>query len=56
LRIGDLIRDADLLTQARKDAFALVIGDSRLRRPEHALLRGAVLERYGRTMNLAEIG
>ena len=56
LRIGDLIRDADLLTQARKDAFALVAGDSRLRRPEHALLRGAVLERYGRTMNLAEIG
>jgi ATP-dependent DNA helicase RecG len=56
LRVGDLIRDADLLTQARKDAFTLVMNDPRLHRPEHALLRGAVLERYGQTMNLAEIG
>jgi ATP-dependent DNA helicase RecG len=56
LRFGSLVRDADLLTQARQDAFALVTDDARLRRPEHALLCAAVLERYGKTLDLAEIG
>lgn len=56
LRIGNLIADADLLASARKDAFALVAGDPGLRRPEHALMRAAVLERYGKTLDLAEIG
>jgi ATP-dependent DNA helicase RecG len=56
LRIGNLLADADLLRTARKDAFALVAEDPGLRRPEHALLRAAVLERYGKTLDLAEIG
>ncbi|HTU23428.1 MAG TPA: ATP-dependent DNA helicase RecG, partial [Gemmataceae bacterium] len=56
LRVGDLLADGDLLRQARKDAFALVVSDPKLRRPEHVLLRAAVLERYGKTMDLAEIG
>jgi ATP-dependent DNA helicase RecG len=56
LRVGNLIADADLLGQARKDAFALAAGDPGLRRPEHALLRAAVLEKYGKTLDLAEIG
>jgi ATP-dependent DNA helicase RecG len=56
LRVGNLVTDADLLRQARKDAFALVAEDPHLCRPEHALLRGAVLQRYGKTLDLAEIG
>jgi ATP-dependent DNA helicase RecG len=56
LRIGNLITDGELLRQARKDAFAVVADDARLRRPEHTLLRAAVLERYGKTLDLAEIG
>ena len=56
LRFGDLIRDGDLLSRARHDAFELVASDPGLRRAEHALLRGVVLERYGRTLDLAEIG
>jgi ATP-dependent DNA helicase RecG len=56
LRFGSLVRDADLLTQARRDAFALVAADARLGRPEHAALRAAVAERYGKTLDLAEIG
>jgi ATP-dependent DNA helicase RecG len=56
LRVGNLITDADLLTQARKDAFALAASDPGLRRPEHALLRASVLQRYGKTLDLAEIG
>jgi ATP-dependent DNA helicase RecG len=56
LRLGNLVADADLLSQARKDAFALVASDPGLRHPEHALLRAAVWERYGQTLDLAEIG
>ncbi|MHB1423310.1 MAG: ATP-dependent DNA helicase RecG [Gemmataceae bacterium] len=56
LRIGDLFADADLLRTARKDAFALVASDPGLRRPEHAMLRAMVLEKYGKTLDLAEIG
>ncbi|HEY7154569.1 MAG TPA: ATP-dependent DNA helicase RecG [Gemmataceae bacterium] len=56
LHIGNLVRDGDLLGLARKDAFALVAADPGLRRPEHALLRAAVLERYGRTLDLAAVG
>jgi ATP-dependent DNA helicase RecG len=55
-RIGDLIADQDLLKLARKDAFALVSADAGLRGPEHALLRRAVLEKYGQTLELAEVG
>jgi len=56
LRLANLIADGDLLSLARKDAFALVADDPRLQRPEQALLRAAVLERYGKTLDLAEIG
>jgi ATP-dependent DNA helicase RecG len=56
LRFGDVLADAELLQLARKDAFALVAADANLRQPEHALLRLAVLDRYGRTLELAEIG
>jgi hypothetical protein len=46
----------DLLNRARRDAFALIAEDAGLRHPDHATLRAAVLERYGRTLELAEIG
>jgi ATP-dependent DNA helicase RecG len=56
LRFGSLIADADLLAEARKDAFALVAADARLQHPDNAALRAAVLERYGKTLDLAAIG
>ncbi|HEV3263839.1 MAG TPA: ATP-dependent DNA helicase RecG [Gemmataceae bacterium] len=56
LRVGDLIADHALLQTARRDAIAIVAADPGLRRDEHALLRRTVLERYGRTLDLAEIG
>jgi ATP-dependent DNA helicase RecG len=56
LRFGDLIADGELLRWARQDAFALVAADAGLRRPEHEPLRRLVLERYGRTLDLATIG
>jgi ATP-dependent DNA helicase RecG len=56
IRLGNLVTDADLLRQARKDAIALVASDAGLSRPEHTLLRQAVLERYGQVLELAEVG
>ena len=56
LRFGDLDTDRDVLMQARKDAFQLVKDDPGLKQPEHALLRRAVLDRYGDTLDLAAIG
>jgi ATP-dependent DNA helicase RecG len=56
LRFGDLLGDRELLTQARRDAFALVGDDAGLVRPEHRLLRQLVVERYGRTLDLATVG
>ena len=56
LRLGNLVTDGDLLSQARKDAFAIVAADAGLAKQEHGLLRRAVLERYGQTLELAEVG
>ncbi len=55
-RFGNLLADYEVLRLARQDAFALVAADAGLRHPDHALLRQAVLERYGQTLELAEIG
>ncbi len=54
--VEQMIADKQLLQLARKDAFALVTADSRLRQAEHEGLRRLVLERYGETLDLAEIG
>jgi ATP-dependent DNA helicase RecG len=56
LRVASLVRDADILSEARRDAFALVAADAGLRQEEHGPLRAAVLARYGETLDLAEIG
>jgi len=56
LKLGSAIADADLLGQARDDAFAIVAADPGLAQPAHAGLRRLVLERYGQTLELAEIG
>jgi ATP-dependent DNA helicase RecG len=53
---GSLGEDADLLDVARADARELVDADPGLTRPEHALLRAAVLVRYGDKLDLAEVG
>jgi ATP-dependent DNA helicase RecG len=54
--VASMIADKPLLQLARKDALALVAADSRLRLPEHEPLRRTVLERYGKTLDLVEIG
>jgi len=56
LRVADLLRDADVLEEARRDAQALVQADPGLARPEHYLLRRMVLNRYGQALDLADVG
>jgi ATP-dependent DNA helicase RecG len=56
LRFGDLLGDLDILQQAREDAIELVAADAGLKAPEHQTLRQAVLARYGKTLELAEVG
>lgn len=55
-RVADLLRDAEILEEARRDAQALIAADSELALPEHALLRRMVLARYGKAMDLADVG
>lgn len=56
LRVADLLADREVLEAARADALDLVAADATLKQPEHALLREAVVERYGQTLDLSRIG
>jgi len=56
LRIGSLIADADLITQARQDAFEIIRRDPRLELPEHRPLREAMINRFGLALQLADVG
>jgi len=55
-RIADLARDVDLLAEARRDARALVEFDPGLSRPEHQALRRMALVRYGKSLQLGDVG
>jgi ATP-dependent DNA helicase RecG len=55
-RAASLIRDADLLQQARREAFALLERDPRLNQPEHRVLRAAMLRRWQAKLALGDIG
>jgi ATP-dependent DNA helicase RecG len=56
LWIADLLRDADVLDEARRDAHALVGQDPGLAGPQHALLRRMTLGRYGKALELGDVG
>ncbi|MBW3541073.1 MAG: ATP-dependent DNA helicase RecG [Planctomycetes bacterium] len=55
LRVADIIRDADVLQEARAAAFELVETGA-LDQPEFAPLKLRVLERFGRLMELPQTG
>ena len=55
-RIADLVRDADVLAEARRDAQALVFDGALLAQPEFARLRQMVNRRYGQALELADAG
>ncbi len=56
LRIADLLRDQALLDEARRDAQQLITADPGLAQPEHARLRHMMLVRYGKALELGDVG
>lgn len=56
LRIADLARDTAVLDEARRDAQQLIASDPTLAAPDFALLRQMVLRRYGRVLELGDVG
>ncbi len=56
LRIADLARDGAVLEEARRDARAMVEKDPALEQEEHALLRRMALVRYGKSLDLGDVG
>lgn len=55
-RVANIIRDAEVLSQAREDAFALVDADPRLEGPGHAELLAVLKKRWGRRLRLGSVG
>ena len=56
LRVVNLMQDAALLEQARRDAFALVAQDPQLSHPDHQILKAAMLRRWQSRLDLGSIG
>jgi ATP-dependent DNA helicase RecG len=54
-RVADILRDARILEQARKEAFALVENDPELSLPEHVRLRSELVRRWGGRLELAGV-
>jgi ATP-dependent DNA helicase RecG len=55
-RIADLVRDADIVEEARRDAQQFVEADPDLLHPDHALLRRMMFTRYGKALELGDVG
>ncbi len=55
-RIADLQRDAAIVEEARRDAQQMVDADPGLASPTHARLRHMMLVRYGKALELGDVG
>lgn len=56
MRIADLQRDREILIEAREAAQQLFAQDPGLRAPEHQKLRKQMLYRYGKALELGDVG
>jgi ATP-dependent DNA helicase RecG len=55
-RIADLARDKEILLEVRQIATELVRNDPGLALPEHAKIRKQILNRYGKVLDLGDVG
>jgi len=55
-RTADLLRDAALLEEARREAQAIIAADPELRDPAHRALRASLLARWRGKLALASAG
>ena len=49
----DVVRDVPVLKEAREEAFALLLDDPKLSRPEHAVLKAVVKSKYKNVQGLS---
>lgn len=56
LRIARIPEDLPLIQLARQDARQLIASDATLARPEHMLLRRVLVQAYGDTLGLIDVG
>jgi ATP-dependent DNA helicase RecG len=56
LRIANLQRDTAVLSETRDDARQMIADDPALERPEHERLRRMMQKRYGRVLDLGDVG
>jgi ATP-dependent DNA helicase RecG len=56
LKIADITREIEMLQTAREDALAMLEHDPNLRLPTHAKLRQELVQRFGETLDLAQVG
>ena len=54
-RVANLVRDGDLLQQARQEAFSLLKSDPGLKEPAHQELREAMLRKWEKKLELGSI-
>ena len=55
-RIASIIRDARILNDAKEDAFALAARDPFLEKPEHLILKEALISKWHGKLDLARTG
>jgi len=55
-RVADLLRDAAILEEARREAQTIIAEDPQLRQPAHGGLRQALLTRWRGKLDLASVG
>ena len=55
-RMADLLRDTAELEEARRDARELIAADPELTQPQYALVRRMVMNRYGKLLEMGDVG
>ncbi len=56
LRIADLVRDGDLLQSAREDARKIIESDPHLNEPSFTNLKRMLVARYGKALEISDVG
>ena len=54
-RVANILRDAELLQQARAEAFAMLKQDPQLIAPAHEVLREAMLRKWEKKLDLGSV-
>jgi len=56
LKIANIIDDFDLLNLARRDAFEMIKDDPSLNDPQNAALRKTLIDKFGTSLGLVDVG